>query len=194
MARRARRYEADSKLNVKKIIAVIVFILVVIMFIVGIRFLLTSNTESSTGKVETVTYYTIYDNGQEKWIVYDEAEEKSAVQMNNIEDSLFVIGTNNFFTKDVEFFEKLQEAFNSRITTEEVNGKECYAIKSNNSTKGVIYVSKDNYTPVKIERYSSDGETVESSYTYEVQFDVVTEEDVAIPDLSGYTILDRAKE
>ena len=65
MARRARRYEADSKLNVKKIIAVIVFILVVIMFIVGIRFLLTSNTESSTGKVETVTYYTIYDNG--KW-------------------------------------------------------------------------------------------------------------------------------
>lgn len=139
-------------------------------------------------------YYTIYDNGQEKWIVYDEAEEKSAVQMNNIEDSLFVIGTNNFFTEDAEFFEKLQEAFNSRITTEEVNGKECYAIKSNNSTKGVIYVSKDDYTPVKIERYSSDGETVESTYTYEIQFDVVTEEDVAIPDLSGYTILDRAKE
>ncbi len=65
MARRARRYEADSKLNVKKIIAVIVFILVVVMFIIGIKFLLSNHTESASGKVETVTYYTVYDNG--KW-------------------------------------------------------------------------------------------------------------------------------
>ena len=116
MARRARRYEADSKLNVKKIIAVIVFILVVIMFIVGIRFLLTSNTESSTGKVETVTYYTIYDNGQEKWIVYDDTEEKSAVKMEEIDSSLFSTGTNVFFEDDANFFTKLQNALSSRIS------------------------------------------------------------------------------
>ncbi len=65
MARRARRYDADSKLNVKKIIAVIVFILVVVMFIIGIRYLLNSYSTSSSGKVEALTYYTIYDNG--KW-------------------------------------------------------------------------------------------------------------------------------
>lgn len=139
-------------------------------------------------------YYTIYDNGQEEWIVYDESEEKSAVKMEEIDSSLFSTGTNIFFEEDANFFTKIQNALSSRITTEEVNGKECYAIKANGENKGVIYVSKDDYTPVKIERYSSDGETVESSYTYEVQFDVVTEEDVAIPDLSGYTILDRAKE
>lgn len=140
------------------------------------------------------SYYTIYDNGQEKWIVYDDTEEKSAVKMEEIDSSLFSTGTNVFFEDDANFFTKLQNALSSRISMEEVDGKECYAIKANGENKGVIYVSKDDYTPVKIERYSSDGETLESSYTYEVQFDVVTEEDVAIPDLSGYTILDRAKE
>ncbi len=65
MARNARRYETESKVNVKKIVAVIIFILVVIMFILGIRYLLNSNSNSSSGKIETLTYYTIYDNG--KW-------------------------------------------------------------------------------------------------------------------------------
>lgn len=73
MARRGRRYDTDSKLNVKKIIAVIVFILVIIMFIFGIRYLLKSNSNSSSGMIETVSYYTIYDNG--KWGVINSSGE-----------------------------------------------------------------------------------------------------------------------
>ena len=65
MARRARRYDSDSKLNVKKIIAVAVLLLVVIMFCVGIKSLLQSHSSSKSGKIETVSYFTIYDNG--KW-------------------------------------------------------------------------------------------------------------------------------
>ena len=42
MSRRARRYESGPKLNIKKVIAVLVFILVVIMFIIGIKSLLNS--------------------------------------------------------------------------------------------------------------------------------------------------------
>lgn len=61
----AKRYETGSKLNVKKIIAVIVFILVIVMFIIGIKNLLTNHSENASGRIETVTYYTIYDNG--KW-------------------------------------------------------------------------------------------------------------------------------
>lgn len=61
----AKRYETGSKLNVKKIIAVIVFILVIVMFIIGIKNLLTNHSENASGRVETVTYYTAYDNG--KW-------------------------------------------------------------------------------------------------------------------------------
>lgn len=61
----AKRYETGSKLNVKKIIAVIVFILVIVMFIIGIKNLLANHSENASGRVETVTYYTAYDNG--KW-------------------------------------------------------------------------------------------------------------------------------
>ncbi len=69
MARRARRYEDTPKLNVKKIIAVIVLILVIIMFVVGIKSLLESNSRSTSGKIESISYYTAYDNG--KWGVID---------------------------------------------------------------------------------------------------------------------------
>lgn len=62
---RARRYEGNGKLNVKKLIAVIVLLLVIIMFIIGIKSMLTSHSENISGRVEALTYYTIYDNG--KW-------------------------------------------------------------------------------------------------------------------------------
>lgn len=65
MARRARRYDDYSKLNVKKVIAVIVFVLVIVMFFIGIKFLLNNNSRSTSGRVETLGYYTAYDNG--KW-------------------------------------------------------------------------------------------------------------------------------
>ena len=62
---RGKRYDNGSKLNIKKVIAVIVFLVVIAMFIIGIRTLLTTHTKSTSGKIEAVTYYTIYDNG--KW-------------------------------------------------------------------------------------------------------------------------------
>ncbi len=65
MARRARRYDGEQKLNVKKIIAVIVLLLVVVMFFIGIKSLLKTHSESTSGKIETLNYYTVYDNG--KW-------------------------------------------------------------------------------------------------------------------------------
>ncbi len=73
MSRRARRYDGEPKLNIKKVIAVIVFFLVIVMFIVGIRSLLKGNSETGTGKIGTVTYYTVYDNG--KWGVINSKGE-----------------------------------------------------------------------------------------------------------------------
>ena len=62
---RGKRYDNQGKLNIKKVIAVIVFFLVIVMFVVGIRTLLTTHSRSTSGKIEAITYYTIYDNG--KW-------------------------------------------------------------------------------------------------------------------------------
>ena len=63
---RGRRYD-EPKLNIKKVIAVIVAIIVLIMFIIAIKKLLdTSKKEINTS---VVSYYPIYTN--EKWGVID---------------------------------------------------------------------------------------------------------------------------
>lgn len=73
MSRHGKRYDKEQKLNVKRIIAVVVFILVIVMFVVGIKFLLTNNEKNALGKIETISYYTIYDNG--KWGVINSYAE-----------------------------------------------------------------------------------------------------------------------
>lgn len=64
---RGKRYETESKLNIKKVVAVIIAIAVLIMFVIGIKTLLTTNTEE---KVSVSNYYPVYTNG--KWGVIDQ--------------------------------------------------------------------------------------------------------------------------
>lgn len=64
MARRARRYDDERKLNYKKVFAVLVLFIVIIMFVVGIKKLFTTGTTSS-GKITAVSYFPVYSNG--KW-------------------------------------------------------------------------------------------------------------------------------
>lgn len=59
-----RRYNEENKLNYKKIFAVIVLIIVIIMFIVGIKKLITTGI-NSTGKISTISYFPVYSQG--KW-------------------------------------------------------------------------------------------------------------------------------
>lgn len=64
MARRGRRYDNEKKLNYKKVFAVLVLFIVIIMFIVGIKKLFTTGITSS-GKITSVSYFPVYSNG--KW-------------------------------------------------------------------------------------------------------------------------------
>ncbi len=65
MARRGRRYDDGAKLNLKKVFAVAIIILIIIAGIIGIKNMLSSNSSSLAGKIENVYYYTIYKDG--KW-------------------------------------------------------------------------------------------------------------------------------
>ena len=62
MSSRGRRYESEPKLNLKKVIGVIVAIAVIVMVIITI----TKIVKNSGKKVEvkTYTYYTSYENGK----------------------------------------------------------------------------------------------------------------------------------
>ena len=66
--RRARRYNGTKKLNMKKVMAVIIAILVIIMFFIGIKELLKGNPQTNQ-KAFPLAYYTIYENN--KWGVID---------------------------------------------------------------------------------------------------------------------------
>lgn len=65
---RGRRYNGEKKLNMKKVFAVIIAILVIIMFAVTINELLKGDSKTNE-KVFSLAYYTIYEN--EKWGVMD---------------------------------------------------------------------------------------------------------------------------
>ena len=62
------RYDTEAKLNVKKVIAVIIAILVITMFIIVIRELL-KQQDNVKEKTFITAYYPIYENG--KWGVID---------------------------------------------------------------------------------------------------------------------------
>ena len=68
---RGKRYEKESKLNIKKVIAVIVAIAVIAMFIIGIKTLLTKDKSETITKV--MSYYPVYTN--QKWGVIDQTGE-----------------------------------------------------------------------------------------------------------------------
>ena len=65
MAKARRVYDDGPKLNIKKVIAVILIFILIIALIFGIKKMLDNDSNSITGKIENVCYYTIYDNG--KW-------------------------------------------------------------------------------------------------------------------------------
>ncbi len=63
-AGRAKRYDDERKLNYKKVFAVLVLFIVVIMFILGIKKLIATGM-TSTGKITAINYFPVYSNG--KW-------------------------------------------------------------------------------------------------------------------------------
>lgn len=125
----AKRYDGGKKLNVKRLIGVIVFFIVIIMFIKEIRFLLASHSENTSGKIEALTYYTIYDNG--KWGVID--SNGKAIVKANYEEMIVIPDS----TKDV--FICVQEANyeNGTYKTKAINTKGEEVIKGYNKVEAL---------------------------------------------------------
>ena len=65
---RGKRYNDEQKLNTKKVVAVVIAILVVIMFVLGIKEILKDRPKTNE-KVFPLAYFTSYTNG--KWGVID---------------------------------------------------------------------------------------------------------------------------
>ena len=86
---RGRRYESEPKLNVKKVFAVIVALLVLVMFVIGIKELL-KDKDSVKQKTYAIGYYTVFENG--KWGVID---TKQNVVISPAYDEMILIPDNS---------------------------------------------------------------------------------------------------
>jgi len=149
MGRRGKRYEQESKLNLKKVMAVIIAIAVFIMFIVAIKTLL-SETNDET-KTTVTSYYPVYTN--EKWGVIDQTGkiviEPSYVEMITIPDSktdLFICvydvdyTTGTYKTKVLD--KKNNEKFSNYDLVEVIENTDSSNVLW--YEQGVLRVKKDN--------------------------------------------------
>jgi len=66
--RKGRRYDNEPKLNIKKVIAVILVIAVIVMFVIAIKKLLNSEDKEYTKNIAT-SYFSVFSNN--KWGVID---------------------------------------------------------------------------------------------------------------------------
>ena len=84
--------------------------------------------------------------------------------------------------------DKITLTFSSFISSEMVNGKDCYKIVNN---ANVQYFNKENGTLVKsVSNSDIDGkETISTVEFSNFEFNKLTDKDIAKPDLTGYNIL-----
>lgn len=76
---RGKRYDSEGKLNIKKVMAVIIAVAVVVMFVIGLKKLLNKEPKNDE-KVIPINYFSVYTNG--KWGVID-SKGNSIIEPNN---------------------------------------------------------------------------------------------------------------
>lgn len=148
---RGRRYNNEPKLNIKKVIGVIVAVIVIIMFIIAIKNLL--NSDSSSNNLVSTSYFLINENN--KWGVIDnnakiiiEPTYSEAIIIPNKKQDIFIC-TNNANYEDGTYETKVLNAKGKELFTqyEKVQALENY--DENNNLwyeENVLLVEKDgNY-------------------------------------------------
>ena len=132
MSRGKRFDESESKLNIKKVFAVIIAIIVIIMFIFIIKNLLTKDKNS--GKITSSTYFTVFKDN--KWGVIDsngdtviDPSYKEMIVVPNNKSAVFICTydvnyeTGEYKTKVLN--QKNEEIFTEYDKVEAIQNKEC---------------------------------------------------------------------
>lgn len=97
------------------------------------------------------------------------------------------------FDTDFGFFYNIFFRMIYSVRTDRFNGRECYVFKQkDNSGFTEYWIDKENM--ILIRTIEDDYNNYYREKTYSVIFNTVTDEDVTIPDLQGYTIIDENRE
>lgn len=95
-------------------------------------------------------------------------------------------GSDSYFTlhegRRDSIWEKIKLALETKITTDEVNSKECYRLYIKDDLQA--YINKEDFVAIR----TINGDTYQPQDVVEYSFNTVTDEEVAKPDINGYTI------
>lgn len=133
---------------------------------------------------EDVKY--IYYREDYNWIIVDSKDSKTAVKMNKEGEGIEV---NNLTTGTLymeNLWDKIKIALTSSISTGKVNNIECYKLKINKEWQ--IFINKDDFLVMREINGSTDTGVIE------YKINEVTDADVSMPNLDGYTINDTTQE
>lgn len=164
------------------------------------KFNIPKDSKSYEENNKNVSTVTIFTNGDERNIYFDDNMGKSAV-IN--EETSITYSANDFFFDIFETdntLDYLKMLLKLKISSTDYNGKECYLIDLNNAvdmitlTKDSENVDTDN---IKIYYEKDTGLMLKSNDNdeyikeFEYKFDCVTEDDFTEPDISEYDIIQR---
>ena len=116
---RGKRYDSEPKLNIKKVIAVLLVIAVIVMFVIAIKKIVFSD---NSARITAKTYFSAYLNN--KWGVIDNSAN---IVIEPIYDEMIIIPDKN---KDVFICTENVNYENNTYTTKVINSKNSEILKS----------------------------------------------------------------
>lgn len=153
-------------------------------------------TSVENGEFVERTIYTSEQN-EESWIIVNSSEQKTAVKIEYSADreTISSAGINPGLPESHDNWHLFQMAVITNIQNSRWNGKEAYNISFNfiEQEEYRMWVNKEDYRIIgQINGTSTDmeGNTYTNLSSYAYTFNTLTEDDVKLPDLTGYTIKD----
>ena len=128
----------------------------------------------------------IYYGEDYNWIIVDDKNGKTAVKMNKegVGIEVQTLAPETIYMENL--LDKIKIAFLSNVTTEKLDGIECYKICFNNEWQ--IFVNKNDFLVIREINGSTDTGIIE------YKINEVRNEDVLMPNLAGYTINDMTQQ
>lgn len=122
-----------------------------------------------------------YSDSDEAWLIINDDDGKIAIKVDREKFGSATIGIGYDSISTENLWETVQYAFNAKVTSEVYNGIECYRVYNNEYEQ--TYINKEDFRPVRIVNGDTD-------YSYEYIINGVTDEQVELPDITGYEIRD----
>lgn len=144
---KGRRYSSEPKLNIKKVIAVILVIAVIIMFVIAIKELI---KPSNSNNIIATTYFTLYKNN--KWGVID---NNANIVIEPTYDEMIIIPDNK---KDVFICTENINYENNTYDTKVLNSKNKEVLKQYNKIQAIEnYDEYNNLWYEAVLKFEKDG-------------------------------------